>query len=40
MRSIYRFDIPIQDREAKAADAAAAVANEALIDWRERHPAN
>jgi hypothetical protein len=39
-RSLYSADIPIQDREAKAADVAAAEANEALVDWRERHPAH
>jgi len=37
VRSLYSVDHPAADRKAKNAAASAAVANEALVEWRERH---
>jgi hypothetical protein len=39
MRDLYSTDNPMTDGRVKEAAEAAKVANEALMDWRVRHPA-
>ena len=36
-RDLYSTNDPTADGKARVAEAAAAAADEALVDWRERH---